>query len=249
MSADAGYFSGENADEDGAGLDLLIAAGRDDPAAAATKTTGIRSTASATTPRATSGSARPTSSCAWRRARGSRAVPASTSTSRQWRTARPARSGPPASSPARSTGCFKPRTAGHRRDALQAAPAGRPPTLRPPQGHRRAGLRPDSRRRAASPPSACAGSLAPPASTCWPASPTTSASCCASARFRPPAGTSRGLILGPATHGLLIVIAERHQATETARYLTPLHHPAVDRRTFRRPPSLATSGPTRDPHS
>ncbi len=36
MSADAGYFSGENAAEDGAGLDLLIAAGRDDPAAAAT---------------------------------------------------------------------------------------------------------------------------------------------------------------------------------------------------------------------
>jgi transposase len=32
MSADAGYFSGENAAEDGAGLDLLIAAGRDDPA-------------------------------------------------------------------------------------------------------------------------------------------------------------------------------------------------------------------------
>jgi transposase len=39
MSADAGYFSGENADEDGAGLDLLIAAGRDDPAAATTKAT------------------------------------------------------------------------------------------------------------------------------------------------------------------------------------------------------------------
>jgi len=39
VSADAGYFSGENAAEDGAGLDLLIAAGRDDPAAAATKTT------------------------------------------------------------------------------------------------------------------------------------------------------------------------------------------------------------------
>jgi transposase len=37
VSADAGYFSGENADEDGAGLDLLIAAGRDDPAAATTK--------------------------------------------------------------------------------------------------------------------------------------------------------------------------------------------------------------------
>src|SRR6476469_5790072 len=37
VSADAGYFSGENADEDGVGLDLLIAAGRDDPAAATTK--------------------------------------------------------------------------------------------------------------------------------------------------------------------------------------------------------------------
>ena len=36
MSSDAGYFSGENAAQDGAGLDLLIAAGRDDPAAAAT---------------------------------------------------------------------------------------------------------------------------------------------------------------------------------------------------------------------
>jgi transposase len=32
MSADAGYFSGENAAEDGAGLDLVIAAGRTDPA-------------------------------------------------------------------------------------------------------------------------------------------------------------------------------------------------------------------------
>jgi transposase len=40
MSADAGYFSGENAAEDRDGLDLLIAAGRDDPATAATKTTG-----------------------------------------------------------------------------------------------------------------------------------------------------------------------------------------------------------------
>src|SRR4051794_13962959 len=39
VSADAGYFSGENADEDGAGLDLLIAAGRDDPSAATTKAT------------------------------------------------------------------------------------------------------------------------------------------------------------------------------------------------------------------
>ena len=39
VSADAGYFSGENAAEDGAGLDLLIAAGRDDddPAAAASQ--------------------------------------------------------------------------------------------------------------------------------------------------------------------------------------------------------------------
>jgi hypothetical protein len=34
MSADAGYFSGENVAEDRDGLDLLIAAGRDDPAAA-----------------------------------------------------------------------------------------------------------------------------------------------------------------------------------------------------------------------
>lgn len=39
VSADAGYFSGENVAEDGTGLDLLIAAGRDDPAAAATKAT------------------------------------------------------------------------------------------------------------------------------------------------------------------------------------------------------------------
>jgi hypothetical protein len=39
LSADAGYFSGENADEDGAGFDLLIAAGRDDPASAATTAT------------------------------------------------------------------------------------------------------------------------------------------------------------------------------------------------------------------
>jgi transposase len=42
VSADAGYFSGENAGEDGAGLDLLIAAGRDDPATAASRS-GIRS--------------------------------------------------------------------------------------------------------------------------------------------------------------------------------------------------------------
>jgi transposase len=35
-SADAGYFSGNNAAEDGAGIDLLIAAGRDDPAARTT---------------------------------------------------------------------------------------------------------------------------------------------------------------------------------------------------------------------
>jgi hypothetical protein len=37
LSADTGYFSGENAAEDRDGLDLLIAAGRDDPAAATTK--------------------------------------------------------------------------------------------------------------------------------------------------------------------------------------------------------------------
>src|SRR5215212_560394 len=39
VSADTGYFSGENAAEDRDGLDLLIAAGRDDPAAATTKAT------------------------------------------------------------------------------------------------------------------------------------------------------------------------------------------------------------------
>ncbi|MDP8970094.1 MAG: IS1182 family transposase [Actinomycetota bacterium] len=38
-SADAGYFSGDNAAEDGTGIDLLIAAGRDDPAARST--TGV----------------------------------------------------------------------------------------------------------------------------------------------------------------------------------------------------------------
>jgi len=37
VSADAGYFSGENAAHDGDGLDLLIAAGRDDPATAASR--------------------------------------------------------------------------------------------------------------------------------------------------------------------------------------------------------------------
>jgi transposase len=37
MSADAGYFSGENAAEDRDGLDLLIAAGRDDPATATSR--------------------------------------------------------------------------------------------------------------------------------------------------------------------------------------------------------------------
>ena len=37
VSADTGYFSGENAAEDRDGLDLLLAAGRDDPAAATTK--------------------------------------------------------------------------------------------------------------------------------------------------------------------------------------------------------------------
>src|SRR6266496_2314924 len=43
LSTDAGYFSGENAAEDGVGLDLLIAAGRDDPAApvAATPTAKV----------------------------------------------------------------------------------------------------------------------------------------------------------------------------------------------------------------
>jgi transposase len=37
VSADAGYFSGDNVADDGGGIDLLIAAGRDDPAAAGGK--------------------------------------------------------------------------------------------------------------------------------------------------------------------------------------------------------------------
>ena len=41
VSADAGYFSGDNAAEDGRGIDLLIAAGRDDPAAAASGAGGV----------------------------------------------------------------------------------------------------------------------------------------------------------------------------------------------------------------
>jgi hypothetical protein len=39
MSADAGYFSGENAAEDGIGLDVVIAAGRNDPAGSPAPTT------------------------------------------------------------------------------------------------------------------------------------------------------------------------------------------------------------------
>jgi transposase len=38
VSADAGYFSRDNVAEDGGGIDLLIAAGRDDPARAGSKT-------------------------------------------------------------------------------------------------------------------------------------------------------------------------------------------------------------------
>lgn len=41
VSADAGYFSGENIAEDGDGIDLLIAAGRDDPATAAVPKGGV----------------------------------------------------------------------------------------------------------------------------------------------------------------------------------------------------------------
>ena len=40
-SADAGYFSTDNVAEDGAGIDLLIAAGRDDPATAAVPKGGV----------------------------------------------------------------------------------------------------------------------------------------------------------------------------------------------------------------
>lgn len=41
VSADAGYFSAENIAEDGNGIDLLIAAGRDDPATAAVPKGGV----------------------------------------------------------------------------------------------------------------------------------------------------------------------------------------------------------------
>jgi ABC-2 type transport system ATP-binding protein/transposase len=41
VSADAGYFSQDNIAQDGAGLDLLIAAGRDDPAAPTTAETTV----------------------------------------------------------------------------------------------------------------------------------------------------------------------------------------------------------------
>src|SRR5215207_2051692 len=40
-SADAGYFSADNIAEDGTGIDLLIAAGRDDPATAAVAKSGV----------------------------------------------------------------------------------------------------------------------------------------------------------------------------------------------------------------
>src|SRR3712207_6014672 len=41
ISADAGYFSTDNIAEDGNGIDLLIAAGRDDPAVAAVPKGGV----------------------------------------------------------------------------------------------------------------------------------------------------------------------------------------------------------------
>ena len=41
VSADAGYFSTDNIAEDGVGIDLLIAAGRDDPATAALPKSGV----------------------------------------------------------------------------------------------------------------------------------------------------------------------------------------------------------------
>ena len=41
VSADAGYFSHANAAEDGRGIDLLLAAGRDDPAERSTKAAGF----------------------------------------------------------------------------------------------------------------------------------------------------------------------------------------------------------------
>src|SRR5215212_9182508 len=41
VSADAGYFSADNIAHDGDGIDLLIAAGRDDPATAAVSKGGV----------------------------------------------------------------------------------------------------------------------------------------------------------------------------------------------------------------
>ena len=186
-SADTGYFSGENAAEDRDGLDLLIAAGRDDPAAATTKATVYSVDRFGYDPIARcldlpGRQAR----CTWCHQRVGRAVSANTSTSRRQRTARSARCAPTASSPAKTTGCFRPRTVGPPARCASSSgsrtPADATPAARPSSSRSSA----SSRRRAASPPSACAGSLARPANTCSPASPTTSASCCASARSRPP---------------------------------------------------------------
>ena len=143
MSADAGYFSGENAAEDGAGLDLLIAAGRDDPAAAATKAAvysvdrfGYDPTRDVwVCPADKLLHLAPPTGRRGRPSNNQYLAAAADCADCPLRAALPqARRRPTAAS-----GQGPPV---HRRDALQAPSAGRPPTLRPPQGHRRAGLRP-----------------------------------------------------------------------------------------------------------
>ncbi len=196
MSADAGYFSGENAREDGAGLDLLIAAGRDDPATAASRS-GIWS-----------------AECfGYDAARDVWVCPADKLLVRQVT--------PPGST-------------------ADAMPAARPSSSRSSAS---------SRRRAASPPSACAGSLVPLASTCWPASPTTSASCCASARSLPPRWRRRRSDPRPGRSRP----TDRHRRPTGSHQDGPRgsrpHHPAADRHDSRPPSSTGASpdGPVTQP--
>ena len=110
-SADTGYFSGENAAEDRDGLDLLIAAGRDDPAAATTKATVYSVDRFGYDP------IRDVWICPADKLL--HLVPPTGQPGRvskhQYLAAsarRPARCAPTASSPAKITGCFRPRTVG-----------------------------------------------------------------------------------------------------------------------------------------
>src|SRR6266536_735061 len=206
MSADAGYFSGENAREDGAGLDLLIAAGRDDPATAASRS-GIWS-----------------AECfGYDAARDVWVCPADKLLVRQ--VTPPGSTGRPsqhrylaapddcAACPLRVR-CLKPGA--DRRPALQAPPTRCPPTLCPPQGHRRAGLRPaQGGARLHHPQPARARSCR------WrvPAGRPRPQPRQAAARLPAPChlvGAGGGLTLVPAARDLRTVIAGRPEATRTA---------------------------------